>query len=134
MATAEDSALSGTSCGTIACHAGVSSAPSTLTRKVNASSSAGVAACSVTSSANSAENTLVSISSARMRRRLSRMSASAPAGSANRNSGRLVATCTSDTTSGLGSRLVISQPEAALYIHEPTLETTVAIHRKRNTR
>jgi hypothetical protein len=26
------------------------------------------------------------------------------------------------------TRLVINQPEAALYIHDPMLETTVAIH------
>ena len=53
----------------------------------------------------------------------------APAGSANRNSGRLVATWTRETISGLGSRLVMSHPEAALFIQEPTFETTVAIHR-----
>jgi len=29
---------------------------------------------------------------------------------------------------GFGSRLVISQPEAALYTHDPMLETTVAIN------
>ncbi|HEX5958855.1 MAG TPA: hypothetical protein VFY92_09400 [Hyphomicrobiaceae bacterium] len=33
-----------------------------------------------------------------------------------------------ETTSGLGSRSVISQPEAVLYIQLPMLETTVAIH------
>jgi hypothetical protein len=33
-----------------------------------------------------------------------------------------------ETTSGCGSRLVISQPDAALYIQLPTLATTVAIH------
>src|SRR5262245_21987852 len=60
--------------------------------------------------------------------RLSTMSASAPAGMANRNMGKVVATWTSDTTSGCGSRLVISQPEAALYIQVPILATTVAVH------
>jgi hypothetical protein len=68
-----------------------------------------------------------------MRRRLSIMSASAPAGSASRNNGRLLATCTSETMRALGSRLVISQPEAALYIQLPTLDTTVAIHSQRNS-
>jgi len=38
-----------------------------------------------------------------------------------------LATCTIETTSALGSRLVISQPEATLYIQPPTFETTVAI-------
>src|SRR5208282_3288455 len=52
---------------------------------------------------------------------------SAPAGIANKNIGRLFATCTMETMNGLGSRLVISQPEATLYIQPPMFETTVAI-------
>src|SRR5215471_635068 len=59
--------------------------------------------------------------------RLSTTSASAPAGSANRNMGSDEATCTSETEKGAGSRLVISQPAAALCIHVPMLETTVAV-------
>jgi hypothetical protein len=55
------------------------------------------------------------------------MSASAPAGTANRNMGKVVATCTIETISGFASRLVISHPDAALYIHPPTFETTVAV-------
>src|SRR5579871_1596125 len=55
------------------------------------------------------------------------MSASAPAGSANRNTGSVLAVCTKATTRGSGSRLVISQPDAALYIQLPTLETSVAV-------
>ncbi len=58
---------------------------------------------------------------------MSRMSASAPAGIATRNMGSVVATCTSDTMSGSGLRLVISQPEAALYIQLPTFAMTVAV-------
>jgi hypothetical protein len=34
----------------------------------------------------------------------------------------------------LGSRLVISQPEATLYIQPPMFETTVAIHITANAR
>jgi hypothetical protein len=56
------------------------------------------------------------------------ISASAPAGIANRNSGRAFAAWTSDTIRGLASRPVINQLEAALYIQPPTLETTVASH------
>lgn len=41
--------------------------------------------------------------------------------------GSVVATCTSDTMSGSGLRLVISQPEAALYIQLPTFAMTVAV-------
>ena len=59
--------------------------------------------------------------------RLSNISASAPAGMANTQMGKEPAACTSATTKGPGLRPVISQPEAALYIQPPTLETTVAI-------
>src|ERR1700691_3933181 len=47
---------------------------------------------------------------------------------ANKQIGRELAACTNATINGSGSRLVISQPEAALYIQPPTLETTVAVH------
>ena len=104
-----------------------------LSRKMKLRSVAGPTACSETSSANTRLSSIVRISSHRIRRRLSHRSANAPAGSASRNSGRLLATCTSDTSSGLGLRLVISHPEAALYIQVPMLETTVAIHSQRNT-
>src|ERR1700734_4038941 len=55
------------------------------------------------------------------------MSANAPAGSAKMNIGAVVAACTSDTIKGLGSRSVISQPDAALYIQPPILATRVAV-------
>jgi hypothetical protein len=41
--------------------------------------------------------------------------------------GKLFATCTSETTNGLAFRLIISQPDAALYIQVPMFETTVAV-------
>ena len=59
--------------------------------------------------------------------RLSKISASAPAGIANKQIGKELAACTSATINGSGLRLVMSQPEAALYIQPPTLETTVAV-------
>src|SRR5579871_6160379 len=62
------------------------------------------------------------------------MSANAPAGMAKRKTGSVLAACTSATQSGSGLRLVISQPAAAPYIHEPMLETTVAVHTTVNTR
>ena len=55
------------------------------------------------------------------------MSASAPAGRAKRQYGKLVATWTIETISGEGLRLVISQPDAALYIQPPIFEITVAV-------
>ena len=60
------------------------------------------------------------------------MSASAPAGSANRNIGRFAATCTRLTLNGSASRPVISQPVAALYIQVPMFDTTVAVHTTEN--
>ena len=60
--------------------------------------------------------------------RLSTTSAQAPAGKANIKTGRLAATCTKDTINGSLVRLVISQPDAALYIQPPMFEITVAIH------
>jgi len=56
------------------------------------------------------------------------MSASAPAGSANRKIGKVVAAWTIETMSGSGLRSVMSQPDAALYIQPPILEMTVAPH------
>ncbi len=47
---------------------------------------------------------------------------------ANRQIGSVLAACTSATISGSGLRLVISHPDAALYIQPPTLETSVAVH------
>src|ERR1700729_149697 len=61
-------------------------------------------------------------------------SASAPAGSVNRNKGRLTATCTSDTVIGLALRLVINQPEAVSNIAVPTFETVLAVHITVNAR
>src|SRR5436305_15130008 len=75
-----------------------------------------------------AETTVVITSAATRNFRLSMMSASAPAGMANRNSGSVVATCTIETMNGSGLRLVISHPEAALYIQVPTFAMTVAVH------
>jgi len=62
-------------------------------------------------------------------RRRSTMSANAPAGMAKRNTGKFPATCTSATINGSGLRLVMSHPDAALYIQVPMLETTVAVQR-----
>jgi hypothetical protein len=73
--------------------------------------------------------TAVPISTAINNRHRSITSASAPAGSARRNIGRLAATWTSETMSGSGERSVISQPEAVVHIQVPILEMTVASHK-----
>jgi hypothetical protein len=46
------------------------------------------------------------------------------------HSGSVVAVCTNATTKESESRLVISQPDAALYIQPPTLETRVAVRQQ----
>src|SRR5665213_2991769 len=74
-----------------------------------------------------AETMVVRISTTIKNLRLSKISASAPAGIANRQIGRLLTADTSATMNGSGSRLVMSQPDAALYIQPPTLDTSVAV-------
>src|SRR5690606_7836048 len=66
------------------------------------------------------------------RRRRSTMSASAPAGRASANIGKVVAACTSATISGSGDSEVISQPAPTSCIQVPTLDTMVAIQSARN--
>src|ERR1700720_4101518 len=61
------------------------------------------------------------------------MSASAPAGSASSITGKLSAASTSATIDGEEESDVINQPAPTSCIHEPTLETIVAIHRLRNS-
>ena len=61
-----------------------------------------------------------------MSRRGSTMSAIAPAGRVKRNIGRLVAACTSETSSGLRSSVVISQPDAVSYIAMPISAVVLA--------
>ena len=61
------------------------------------------------------------------------MSANAPAGSATRKIGRLVAVCTSATIVGDGSSAVMSHTAPTFCIQVPTYETTDAIHRARNS-
>jgi hypothetical protein len=116
----------GTSCGRIACQAGATSAAPVLIRNVKRSNRIGVTKPSDMIVARIAVRTVTPASTTNSKRRRSTMSARAPAGRANRNSGRAAATCTSDTTEGLGSSSVISQPAAVSCIHEPIFEMTVA--------
>src|SRR5262249_29161226 len=96
-------------------------------KNVNSNRLAGVARLHQTIAAKIADMRVYADSVTMRNLRMSRISASAPAGIATRNRGSVVATCTSDTMSGSGLRLVISQPEAALYIQLPTFAMTVAV-------
>ncbi len=61
------------------------------------------------------------------------MSARAPAGSARRKNGRLVAVCMSETMSGDGASPVMSHAALASCIHVPTFETHEASQSARKT-
>ena len=60
-------------------------------------------------------------------RRLSTISASAPEGIANKNMGKLEATCTRETIRGDESSEVMSHAEVELYIQPPIFDTRVAV-------
>ncbi len=61
------------------------------------------------------------------------MSASAPAGSASKTIGRLVAVCKSATIIGADVSEVINHAAAISCIHIPTFEATAAIHSVRKS-
>ena len=73
-------------------HAGAANDQAALSRKVLSSNKPGVARRNETSVAKTAISTVMMVSIASRNRRGSKMSASAPAGSVNRNIGRLAAT------------------------------------------
>ena len=125
-ATPDRSSSFGTSCGTMACHAGIVKTVAIPDRKINVSSQFGVTQSSHTKIANRAATATAAICTVIRSRRRSMMSASAPAGRLNMNMGRVVAAWTRATSNGSGRRVVISHPAAAFCIQLPMLETTVA--------
>ncbi len=124
----------GTRSGVIACQPGAVNAPPAATRKVKISNTGAVTSFSQTRTANTAEMAVMALSPHARSLRLSRLSVRAPAGMANRNSGRLVATWTSETMSGEGLSSVISQPQADEYIQVPMFDTRVAVQITANAR
>jgi hypothetical protein len=66
------------------------------------------------------------------KRRRSTMSASAPAGKAKRNTGKVVAVCTIATINVEGESVVINQAAPTSFIHVPILDTTVVVHNSVN--
>ena len=127
-ATAGRRCSRGTSCGMIESQAGAMRAAAVPPRKLKPRSAAGVARPDHTRSPKPATSAATITWTTINNRRRSTISASAPPASANRNIGSEFATCTSATTSGSGSRLVISHPAAAFCIQVPILDTTVATH------
>jgi hypothetical protein len=74
-----------------------------------------------------------SISNTRATVRMPNPSASAPASSPTRNTGKLVAACTRAIMLGEAVSEGINHAAPTLCIQVPTFETTVAIHSRRNS-
>jgi hypothetical protein len=126
-ATAAGRSGFGTRRVTTASHAGAVSASPAATRKAKASRFQAVTRWNQTTAANRQLAIVMQISPKIRNLRLSTMSTSAPAGMANRNTGSIAATCTSETISGAAARLVISHPQAAEYIQLPMFAASVAV-------
>ena len=129
--TAAGSSSRGTSSGMIACQAGWFMAAPRPSRKVKRRRSQGVVRPASVSRPRPAAASSIQVWVTSSRRRRSTTSASAPAGRASRNIGRLVAACTSATMVGDGDSVVISQAAPTLWNQVPRLEATVAIHSQR---
>src|SRR5882724_8290575 len=145
--TARVSSDAGTSSDVIACQVGVFIA--TPTPSANVSPRSVVAAIRPTnvSTARSPAATSIQHCVTSSSRRRSTISATAPAGSPTRKTGRLVALCTratingdgesdvmASTINGDGEGDVMAHATLTFCIHVPMLDTSEAIHSARNTR
>src|SRR6202023_988136 len=133
-AMAPGSSGRGTSSGMIACQAGLLAAAPRPSRKVNPSSDQGVIQPASVSTPRAAAATVIQPWLTSSKRRRSITSASAPAGSASKNDGRLVAACTSATSVVDVVNDVIIQEAPTFCSQVPTLDATVAIHSQRKRR
>ncbi len=127
-ASAGASSFLGTSSGSTARKAGVSNAEPASSTKIRMRSVIGVIAPITVSTHSTTITASMKICAMMRSLRRSTMSASAPAGSANRNIGSAVAAPTSDTQIGDGSSVVINQAVPTLAIQAPTFATNVAVH------
>src|ERR1700680_1389403 len=133
-AMAPGSSGRGTSSGMIACQAGLLAAAPRPSRKVNPRSDQGVIQPASVSAPRAAAATVIHPWVTSSNRRRSITSASAPAGSASKNDGRLVAACTSATSVVDVVNDVIIQEAPTFCSQVPTLDATVAIHSQRKRR
>jgi len=133
-ATAGPSSALLTRSGTTAWNGGELMALPTLNRNAAASSTV-VVTCPVNEriASPAAAINIHSWEKSRYLRR-STISAITPEGRAKRNIGKLLAACTRAISSGSALRVSMLQLTPTSLIHEPTFETTVAIHSIRNTR
>src|SRR5713101_903921 len=122
-----------TNSGVIACQTGLLIADPTPSRKVSESNRLGVIWPIKAKTPIAPAATNIQICMTRSKRRRTTRSASAPAGSATRTTGRLPAVSTSATRTGEGVNEVINHDSPTSCIQVPTLEITVAIQSARNT-
>src|SRR6267142_1492494 len=131
--TARVSSDAGTSSDVIACQVGVFIATPTPSANVSPRSVVAVIRPTNVSTARSPAATSIQHCVTSSSRRRSTISATAPAGSPTRKTGRLVALCTRATISGDGESEVIAHAAPTFCIQVPMLETSEAIHSTRNT-
>src|SRR5208282_1538741 len=110
------------SSGTIACHAGAFSADPTPSAKLNTRRVHGVARCAIVSQPSAPAARSIHACDRISSRRLSTMSASAPAGSARISIGRLEAVWINATINGDGDSEVISHAAPTFCIQVPMFE------------
>jgi hypothetical protein len=116
----------------IACHAGAFIAAPSPKAKVRESNSHGVVASKNVNTPSRVAATNIHPWVANNKRRRSRRSAMAPAGSPIRKTGRVVAACTRATIVGLGARDVISHAAPTFCIQVPMFDATDASQSARN--
>src|SRR5258705_4854770 len=131
--TARVSSDAGTSSDVSACQVGVFIATPTPGANVNARRVVAVIRPRKASTASSPAATSIQLCVTSSSRRRSTISATAPAGSPTRKTGRLVALCTRATMKGDGESEVMAHAALTFCIHVPMLETSEAIHSARNT-
>jgi hypothetical protein len=129
--TAAGRSSRGTISGMLACQAGALRAAPSPSRKVKVRRIQGVMVPVAVNAHRPKAASVIQIWVTISRRRRSRTSAMAPAGSESRNIGRLVAAWTRATRVGEGVSDVISHDAPTFWNQVPMLEATLAIHSQR---
>jgi hypothetical protein len=129
--TAWGNSRRGTSSGWIACQAGMFTAVPSPSENTSASSTPGVTASIAVSSASAPADSSIHVCVHKSSRRRSTMSASAPAGSAVRNTGSVTADWTNATCAGDPPSVPISQTAPTFCIQVPMFDTSCAVHSAR---
>src|SRR4051794_20236244 len=129
--TAGASSLRGTRSGTMAWNTGIEKASSVPNRKEAIRTTVGVVSPTAVEKPSSKATMIEAICSRISNFRRSTASPTAPAGNANRNTGRLDSARTRVTMTGVGRSSVISQAVPTLPSQIPIFETRLASHTAR---